>query len=105
MNYDCHYTLVYPLPGKLKFDLDEGTKPHLFNYFAFSGKQIVLYRGRKNYFVACANWLPICSVVKTVTDNWTIVVETADLYFAKNQFRQFCIELLNIAKYVKDGLY
>ena len=63
MNYGVHYTLAYPLPSKLLHDLDEGNQPHLYNHLAWGGKQIVLYRGRREYHVATSNWRPVGVVV------------------------------------------
>lgn len=50
--------LMYPNQKQLRHIYDEGSSPHLYNYFCLHGNQIFLRKSRKVYSVVCRGWVP-----------------------------------------------
>lgn len=100
--------LMYPNQKQLQHIYDEGTSPHLYNYFCLHGKQIFLKRNRKVYSVVCRAWVPPKYVDEYkyssgLTDY--IYFSSWNIEHAMNSFNECCLVLLNsrYASYIEKN--
>lgn len=92
-----HANLLYPNRHQLDVLYDEGSNPHLFNYFALHGFQVFIQRTRKLFKVWTRGWLPHHFIDTYTYSNGQvdyITCNTDDIFQAMRNFANLCEELL-----------
>lgn len=93
-------SLMYPTRRQLDALYDEGSSPHIYNYFCLHGYQVFISRTRSIYSVFTRGWQPkIIKIIDTIRDSQGVfdyyVFRGKQIQEAMNTFRVTCQELLN----------
>lgn len=94
--------ILYPNQHQLLVVYDEGSSPHLYNYFCLHGFQVFMNRERKVYKVWCRGWIPHKYKSEYVYSSGVIdyiVYQGIDINHAMKVFRETCLALLGSNRY------